>query len=78
MILELLKKLTQLCDIIIYNRKYILDLHLISGTNSYNPWNFPSDESSQGILCYVTEVCIKTPYPLGKNFHMAHVCMERY
>ena len=36
--------------------------------SSYNLWNFLSDESHEGIICYVTEMTF------GKHLRMGTVC----
>ena len=40
-----------LCDIVIYNKKYI-----ILAQHSYNPSNYLSVESDKGVFCYFDEV----------------------
>ena len=49
------------CDVVIYNKKYILGFHLHSWQSSENAWNFLNIESNQGIFCYVNEVAFGKP-----------------
>ena len=46
------------CDIVIYNKKCIFGFlsFLASDTELLNPWHFLSEESDQGVFCYVNEV----------------------
>lgn len=35
----------------IYNKKYLFGLHLVSGTKLLNFWNFLSDKGVEGVFC---------------------------
>ena len=54
-----------LCDILIYNKKYYICPSLqFLAQSCYNSWNFLCGESDKGVFCNVNEVTFGLP--LGK------------
>ena len=54
------------CDIVTYNKKYIFSLlPFFLAHSSENPWNFLSDESNKGVLCYVNKMIFVTHLRMG-------------
>ena len=55
-ILPWTRKISGLCDFVIYSKKknLFVIIQFLTGC-SYNSWNFLRDESNKGIFCYVNE-----------------------
>lgn len=49
----------RICDIIIYNKKYVFGFHPVSGTELSKPLKFLSDESNEDVSCYADEATFR-------------------